>query len=268
MHADVLRRELADHWRALIAWSTGAVLLSVTYVFFYPSIRTSGAGIQQLLDSMPAALRNAFLGSGVSYLSPSGYLGTELFGFLVPVLLLVMGVLAGGRALAAEERNSTIDLLLSTPIRRRRLVVEKAVGALLPLFMIAAAIWLAVAAIGPSQGLTVSLGGLAVALVAVALLAAGFGMLAFVVASATGSSGVGGGIAAALAVAMYVLNVVGSLVPGLTGFANAVSPFHWVGGPGVLTNGVAWSGMLLLIACPIVLLGLAILVYERRDLTT
>ena len=115
MHADVLRRELADHWRALIAWSTGAVLLSVTYLFFYPSIRTSGAGIQQLLDSMPAALRNAFLGSGVSYLSPSGYLGTELFGFLVPVLLLVMGVLAGGRALAAEERNSTIDLLCRHP---------------------------------------------------------------------------------------------------------------------------------------------------------
>src|ERR1035437_7849872 len=146
MHADVFRRELADHWRALFAWSAGAVLLSAVYIFFYPSIHTSGAGIQQLLDSMPAALRNAFLGSGVSYLSPSGYLGTELFGFLVPVLLLVMGVLAGGRALA-------------------------------------------------------------VALVAVALLAAGFGMLAFVVASATGSSGVGGGIAAALAVAMYVLNV-------------------------------------------------------------
>lgn len=267
MHADVLRRELADHWRALIAWSAGGVLLSVTYVFFYPSIRSSGAGLQQLLDSMPAALRNAFLGSGVSYLSPSGYLGTELFGFLVPALLLVMGVLAASRALAAEERNSTIDLLLSTPIRRRRLVVEKAVGALLPLFVIATAIWLAVAAVGPSQGLTVSLSALAVALAAVALLAAGFGMLAFVVASATGSSGVGGGMAAALAVAMYVLNVIGSLVPALTGFANAVSPFHWVGGPGVLAYGVAWSGMLLLIACPIVLLGLAILVYERRDLT-
>jgi ABC-2 type transport system permease protein len=267
MHTDVSRRELADHWRALIAWSAGAVLLSATYILFYPSIRTSGAGIQHLLDSMPAALRNAFLGSGVSYLSPAGYLGTELFGLIVPVLLLVMGVLAGSRALAAEERNGTIDLLLSTPIRRRRLVAEKAAGALLPLFVIAAVIWLAVAGIGPSQGLVVSLGGLAVALVAVALLAAGFGMLAFVVASAAGSSALGGGIAAGLAVAVYVLNVVGSVVPALTGFANAVSPFHWVGGPGVLTNGVAWSGILLLIACPIVLLGLAILAYEQRDLT-
>jgi ABC-2 type transport system permease protein len=267
MHADVLRRELADHWRGLIAWSGGAILLSVTYILFYPTIHASGAGIQQLLNSMPAALRNAFLGNGVSYLSPAGYLGTELFGLLVPVLLLVMGVLAGSRALAAEERNGTIDLLLSTPVRRRRLVVEKAVGALLPLLVIAASVWLAVTVIGPSQGLTVSLVSLAVALVAVALLGAGFGMLAFAVASATGSSSLGGGSAAALAVALYVLNVVGSVVPALTGLANAVSPFHWDGGPSVLSSGVAWSGMLLLIASPIVLLGLAIVLYERRDLT-
>jgi ABC-2 type transport system permease protein len=267
VHADVLQRELADHWRALLAWSVGAALLSAVYIFFYPAIRVGGAGIQKLLDSMPAAFRNAFLGSGGNYLSPSGYLGTELFSLLAPVLLLVMGILAGGRALAAEESNGTIDLLLSTPIRRRTLAVEKAVGGLLPLFVVTAAIWLVVAAIGPSQGITVGLGGLAVALVAVALLAAGFGMVAFLVASATGSSSLGGGLAAALAVALYVLNVVGSLVPALTAFSNAVSPFHWAGGAGVLTNGVAWSGLLLLVACPIVLLGLSILLYERRDLT-
>jgi ABC-2 type transport system permease protein len=237
------------------------------YILFYPTIRSSGAGLQQLLDSMPKGLRDAFLGAGVDYESPAGYLGTELFSILVPALLLVMGVLAGSRALAAEEHNGTIDLLLSTPIRRRRLAAEKAVGALLPLFVIPAVIWVTVAAIGPSQGLTVSLGGLAVALVAVAFLAAGFGMLAFLVASATGSSSIGGGIAAALAVAMYVLNVFGALVPALTGFANAVSPFHWVGGAGVLANGVAWSGMLLLVACPIILLGFSILLYEQRDLT-
>jgi beta-exotoxin I transport system permease protein len=267
MHADVLRRELADHRRAVLAWGIGASLLSAMYILFYPTIRSSGSGVQQLLDSMPKAFRDAFIGAGVDYLSPAGYLGTELFSILVPTLLLVMGVLAGSRALAAEERDGTIDLLLSTPIRRRRLAVEKAAGALLPLFAIAAVIWLTVAVLGPSQGLTVSLGGLGVALLAVALLATGFGMLALLVASATGSPGLGGGIAAAVAVTMYVLNVFGSLVPGLAGFANAVSPFHWIGGAGVLANGVTWWAMLLLVICPIALGVLSVLVYERRDLT-
>lgn len=203
----------------------------------------------------------------MNYLSPAGYLGTELFAFLVPVLLLVMGILAGSRALAAEERNGTIDLLLSTPTPRSRLTLQKALGALLPLFVVAAGIWTAVAVIGPSQRLIVNLGGLAVALLAVALLAAGFGMLGFLVGSATGSSGMGGGIAAGVAVGLYVVNVIGGVIRPLTGFADAVSPFHWVGGAGVLVYGVTWSSMLLLVACPIILVGFSILAYQRRDLT-
>ncbi len=54
---------------------------------------------------------------------------------------------------------------------------------------------------------------------------------------------------------------------GLTGFADAVSPFHWMGGAGVLANGVPAYGILLLIACPIVLLGVSLVLYDRRDLT-
>ena len=267
MRLDVFRRELADHRRSLIGCGVGALLLVALYVFLYPSIKSSGAGVQQLLNTLPKGFRNAFLPAGVSYLSPPGYLGTELFSIIVPALLLVMGVLAGSRALAGEEQNGTIDLLLSTPVRRTRLAVEKACGALAPLLVVAAAIWLAIVVIGPSQGITLGLGNLTLTVLAVALMGVGFGMLAFLVASATGSVGIGGGSAAALAVAMYALSIVGSLVPWLTGFANAVSPFHWTGGSAALTTGVPWSGMLLLIVCPIVLLGASVVLYERRDLT-
>jgi ABC-2 type transport system permease protein len=265
MRVEILWREVAEHWRGVAAWTVGAMLLSSIYVLFYASIHSSGASIQHLLESLPKALRTALLGSGVNYLSPGGYLGTELFAFLAPVLLLVMGVLGGSRALAGEEDNGTIELLLSTPTPRSRLTLQKALGALLPVFVVTAGIWTAVAAVGPSQKLTVNLGGLAVALVAVALMATGFGMLAFLVASASGSSSLGGGLAAGVAVCLYVVNVVGSVVRPLTGFAHAVSPFHWVGGAGVLVYGVPWSSLLLLIACPVVLLGVSIVAYQRRD---
>ena len=267
MRADVLRRELVDHRRSLLGCTVGGVLLACLYIFFYPTIRTSGAGVEQLLKTLPKGFQAAFIGQGVDYLSPAGYLGTELFSIIVPALLLVMGVLAGARALAGEEEGGTIDLLLSTPVRRSRLAVEKIAGALIPLFVVAAALWALVALVGPSQGLSVDLGRLAMALLAVALMGTGFGMLAFLISSATGSVGLGAGIAAALAVAMYALSIIGALVPALTGFANAVSPFHWDGGSGVLANGVPGSGLLLLVLCPAVLLSLAVLAYQRRDLT-
>ena len=267
MRADVFVRDVNDHRRGLIAWMLGGVALALMYLLFYPTIKSSGAGIQQLLDSMPPAFRDAFLGAGVDYTSPNGYLGAELFSFLAPALMLVMGILAGTRALASEEANGTVDLLLATPVTRTRVVLEKAVAAMLPLFGVAAVLWVAVATIGPSQGLTVNLGSLAVALVAVTLLGVGFGMVGFAVASGTGSSALGGGIAAGLAVLLYLINLFGSLVAGLTGFAHAVSPFHWDGGAGVLADGVEPLNLVLLIVCPVVLTVVSVVVYNRRDLS-
>jgi ABC-2 type transport system permease protein len=268
MHAHVLLRSLEEQWRALTAWTVGLALLTLTYLAFYPSISSSGVNIQQLLDQMPRPLRDAFLGAGVDYNTPRGYLGTELFAFLLPVILLVVAIVSGSRALAGEESSGTVDLLLATPLRRRRLVVEKALASTLPLFGLGAAVWLIVAAAGPAFGITVSLGGLAVAILAVVLLAAGFGVMALLVAGFTGRRGLGAGLAGALGVALYVLNAIGSTVPALQGPAGAVSPFHWSGGPGVLANGVHWSGVAALVLLPMVLLALAVLTYERRDLST
>ena len=268
MHAHVLRRGLAEQTRALIAWAGGLGLLALMYLAFYPAIHGSGVNIQQLLDQLPKPVRDAFLGAGVDYNTPTGYLGTELFAFLVPLLLLVVAIVAGSRALAAEESTGTIDLLLATPLPRRRLVVEKALAASLPVLGLAAVVWLVVLAFGPPFGIVVNVADLAVALLAVALMAIGFGLLALLIAGATGRRSLGAGAAAGLAAACYVLNALGSAVPALQGVATIVSPFHWTGGPGVLVSGVPWSGMLALVVLPFVLLGLALLTYERRDLTT
>jgi ABC-2 type transport system permease protein len=268
MHAYVLRRNLVDQWRVLVAWAAGLLLLVLLYISLYPAIHSSGFNIQQLLNQMPAALRNAFLGAGVNYDTPTGYLGTELFAFLLPVILLAVAVVGGSRALAGEEGAGTIDLLLATPLRRRRLVVEKSLAAVLPVLGLGVLVWLLVALLGPAFNVQVPLSNLAIALLAVALLAITFGELALAVGGATGKRGLGAGIAGGLAVALYALNAVAPSVTGLQGLDNVVSPFHWSGGPGVLANGVEWGGMLALIIVPVVLLGIAVLTYDRRDIST
>jgi len=53
MRCDVFRRELADHRRSVIGCSIGALLLVALYVFLYPTIKSSGAGVQQLLTPCP-----------------------------------------------------------------------------------------------------------------------------------------------------------------------------------------------------------------------
>ena len=268
IQAFVLRRGLLDQRRSLAAWGGGLVALAVMYLAFYPTIHSSGVNIQQLLEQLPKPVRDAFLGAGVDYNSPTGYLGTELFAFLLPALLLVVAILAGSRALAAEESNGTIDLLLATPVSRRRLVTEKALATVMPVFGLAVVVWVAVAAIGPAFGITVSLVSLLVAVIAVALMATGFGAIALTVAGAAGRRGLGAGAAGALAVGCYALNALGSAVPAVQGVTNVISPFHWSGGPGVLVNGVPWGGFVALTALPLVAYALGLILYQRRDLRT
>lgn len=267
MQAVVLRRNVADQARSMAAWTAGLMLLALMYMALYPTIHSSGVNIQQLLEQMPKALRDAFLGAGVDYNTPTGYLGTELFALIVPIVLLVVAVVGGSRALAGEEGAGTIDLLLATPLARTRLVIEKSVASALPVIVMAAATWVLVAAIGPAFGLRVDLPTLAAALTAVALMALGFGQIAMLVAGASGRRGLGAGVAGALAVATYALNAVAPSVSALQGINNAISPFHWSGGPGVLANGVQWTGMVALLALVLAALVMTIVAYERRDLS-
>lgn len=266
MGAVVLRRNVADQGRSMAAWTAGLMLLALMYMALYPTIHASGVNIQQLLDQMPKALRDAFLGAGVDYNTPAGYLGTELFALVVPIVLLVVAIVGGSRALAGEESGGTIDLLLSTPLARERLVIEKAAATALPVLLMAGATWVLVAGLGPAFGLRVDLVTLAAALTAIALMALGFGQIAMLVAGATGHRGLGAGAAGALAVASYALNAVAPSVSALKGVDNAISPFHWTGGPGALANGVPWNGMVALLALAVAALVLTAVTYERRDL--
>ena len=94
-------------------------------VSVYPTVHANPA-LNRLVQQYPDALK-AFIGFGgeVDYLSPAGYLGSELFSFMVPLLLLVAAIGAGARAIAGEEEAGTLELLLSCPVSRRRVVLEK-----------------------------------------------------------------------------------------------------------------------------------------------
>ena len=61
-------------------------------------------------------------GGDLDYVSGAGYLGSELFSFMVPLLLLVAAIGAGARAIAGEEERGTLDLLLANPLSRALLV--------------------------------------------------------------------------------------------------------------------------------------------------
>jgi ABC-2 type transport system permease protein len=260
-------KTLRDARRAIGWWSLGLIAMTALMVAVYPSVRDN-PDLNKMVEDYPDAFK-AFLGLGenVDYTSAVGYLNSELFAFMVPLLLLIAAIGAGARATAGEEEAGTLDLLLANPISRRRLVLDKLAALAAEIAVLAFVLWLALLVGVEAIGMNVTPGHLAAATFAAALLAFVFGAIALFLGAALGRRGAAIGIAAAAAVAAYLLSSLAELV-GFLEPLRAASPFYHYAANDALRTGLAVEhiGFLLLLAAAAV--GAAVVAFERRDLAT
>ena len=88
--------------------------------------------------------------------SPAGYLNTEFFAFMGPLLVLVYAIGGGAAALAGEEDRRTLDLLLANPVSRARVVVEKFAAQAAGVTFLMTVLWVALLVGGGAAGMDLS----------------------------------------------------------------------------------------------------------------
>ena len=258
----LIRVSLSAQRRAVIGWGIGLAAVALTYAAVYPSIKQSAADLDTYMQNLPDALRSII---GTDYTSPAGYLRAELFALLGPVLLLVYGIGAGGKAIAGEEEARSLDLLLTTPIPRGRVVVDKAITLALTVLALSVLVFVAVIALGPPFGLDVAIANVAAMCLMFFLLGLAFAWFALAVGCATGRRAWASAVAGGVAVVTYVLNAIAPTISGLS-WAQALSPFRWYLEPDPLVTGIHTENALVLAAVALVCLVVAVWTFRRRDL--
>jgi ABC-2 type transport system permease protein len=234
-------------------------------VSVYPSVH-GNAALNKLVHDYPQALKGfVAFGGELDYTSGAGYLGSELFALMVPLLLLVAAIGAGARALAGEEEAGTLDLLLANPVSRRRVAAEKLAALLLELVALGAVLFLALLVGCRAAGLGVSAAHLGAATLSAVVLALGFGAIALLLGALTGRRARAVAGAAALAVAAYVVNGLASLVDALQPLQK-LSPFYHYAASDPLRHGLALSHLAVLVGIAVVAAALGPVAFERREL--
>lgn len=263
----MLRESLRAGRRGLAWWSLGIVGLVALILAVYPSIRGNPA-MKRLVDDYPSALK-AFIAFGgtVDYGTAVGYLSSELYATMLPILLLVAAIGAGARALAGEEERGTLDLLLANPVSRRRVAAERLAAVAAELAALAAVVWAALAVGVTAASMDVGLLRLAAATTSALLLALAFGSVAFLLGAATGRRARAAAVAGALAVLAYVVNALSSLV-GFLGPARWASPFFHYAAGDPLRHGLSPLHALVLLGIALAAGALAVPAFERRDLAS
>lgn len=219
-----------------------------------------------IFSTFPDALV-AMIG-GVDMGTPTGFLTGENFSLTAPIAIIVLATSMGARALAGEEEKRTMDLLMSNPISRTHLILEKVQAMVVYAFMFGAVTfggtWVGVRIARLDE---VGVAGIAAVSLLLALFGLVYGGFALMLGAATGRRGVASMGTTAFALVTWFMFSFFPLSPTFEPIANA-SPFRWYLGSDPLLNGMDWSGAALLLGAFVVFVAAAIPLFERRDLRT
>jgi len=261
---DLARFEARQRVRGAAVAAAALGGFALVYVFVYPTFADSlGADIDRLMEAYPEALSKAF---GVESLaSMEGFLASELYTFAWMLLVGLYFGYAGGSLVAADVEHGRIDMLLSLPISRARIVVEKFAALLVPLtalsVVVPAVVWAGTAAVGHPVD-AADLLALHLLSIPYLLICGAVGLVASVVfdrASHAERASLG---------ALAGLFFAESLLTGTDyAAAGAVAPSRYLDPNAVLLDGeYAVGDAALLLAAAGILLALAVGLFRRKDI--
>jgi ABC-2 type transport system ATP-binding protein len=221
-----------------------------------------------LLDNMPDAMLALFgIERGLSLTSPEGYLISRVFGFVLPMLFVVLAVSVGSRAIATEGEQRAVDLLMAQPVSRRGVATEKYAAAVLVTVTVGVASWIVLAISSALAGLAAGLGDLAVATPASVLFALQSGALAFGVGAAVGRRAPAAAAAAVVAVMGFVLESLAEIIDAIAR-VRRFSPFHFVNGNVPMLHGLRVLDVTVLVALTLLAAVVGIVAFDRRDIAS
>ncbi|MSQ41213.1 MAG: hypothetical protein EXR55_06125 [Dehalococcoidia bacterium] len=245
MLRNVLLKTLRDYRRSLLWWGIGLAAYTTIELLFYPSFRDF-PGLEEMVRQLPKEIMALFAGDVASFFSPKGFLHDQLFFLFVPLLFIAFTAAFGGAAISGKKARGTLDLLMTHPIARWQVVLQKFGAMALATLALGGIFWIAMAAVSVAVVMEVSPWRLAQATFSVVLLALAFGSIA-------------------LALGAYLLNALAPVVEALQPY-HTLSPFHWYIGSDPLVQGLNLLHVASLLGLALGALALDLLAFQRRDI--
>jgi ABC-2 type transport system permease protein len=251
--------QLHDRQRSLLAWGLPIGLMSAFVVAIFPSVEDA---LGKAIRDYPTELKEAF--SIGELATVEQYLEAEMLSLIVPLALGYLAVRSIASGLSGAAESGRLDVLLSAPVSRRRLVasgfaataIELAAVLAVSLLLTAIGSWLSGAGLsfGPALAGFANVWPLALVFAGLGVVATGFSLRTSVV---TGS-------VAGVLVAMYVADLIGRLDAGLD-WVRYGSVFRYYGT--AIEDGIDPLSFAAIVAVAIGLTALGAHLFERRDIS-
>jgi ABC-2 type transport system permease protein len=259
---DVFRKSLRDQRRGLLGWGIGVALTVALLAAMWPTVRD--AFDQEFLAAYPEAFLRLF--DLETMTTGAGFLNTELFSIILPGMFIAYGIARGARLVAGEEQDGTLEVIIVSPVSRRRILLHKAAALAVGLLTLGAILLASTVLSSAIVGMGVSVGHAAVGALAMSLLGLQHAWLSLAVGAATGRRGLALAVSGTVAMAGYVLHVAGALVEAVEPWQQ-LSPFTQAIAEGPV-SGTVPLGFVWLALSALVFVAVALPRFDRRDIGT
>ncbi len=257
MLATVFTKTIRDRWKGSVI---GALTLGLFLLMGMAVYRNIDLGIYTDLPDAFRALANIPADADVGSLAYGAIYSS--YGALT---LAAVAISMGSGAIAGEERNGTIGLLLGNPRSRSYVLLSKTASLVLLVGFGALILW-AAGRIVPAV-LNVEITGMHVGALVLHMFvnALFYGFMALAIGAWTGRGGIASGVTATVMVVAFFISGLFPLVDVLDNFAR-ISPWYYFESSQPVINGTNWGHVALLVAGCAALGVAALLGLNRRDL--
>ena len=258
----VLKHELRQGRNALVIWTGIIAFMLGVCVLIYPEMKKQMSEISGMFADM-GSFSAAFGMDKINFGEFIGYFGVEC-GNVLGLGGAFFAALLGISALAKEEKEHTAEFLLTHPVSRGKIVVQKLCSvflqiAVLNVVVIGVAVLSAFFVGEMPEAKIFALLFLAYFVLQIEVAAICFGISAFI---SRGGLGIGLGIAALL----YFLNIISNLTENAE-FLKYITPFGYTEGADIIANGSINMGYLSVgRVLTVIGIGMAFYRYSRKDI--
>ena len=255
---------LRRNWRQVLYWGLGLGLLGYYVQIIVPNVDALNEYAQLLATLPPVMLQMLGIDGAAAIAKPEGFIGLGFFTYAL-IVMIIYGVLSGMNITASEEDAGILDVLLSLPVPRWRLIVERFAAYVLITTGIAMAGFAGLIAGGSGTALPVNPARLlsgSLNLVPAVLL-----VIAFTACMAALTRRRALPITILFLVASYFIDFLASATThALTDALSKLSFFTYYDAQNVMIQGVTVGNVAVLLAAALVLIAAALWFFQRRDI--
>lgn len=247
-----------------IFWSLSIVAFIAINLVFYPTFRDQASEMEAAFEDLPEAAVQ-LMGGSTDFFSPIGFMNSQIFFIMLPMLLGILAISLGSKLLANEEQNHTIESLLARPISRSKLLLSRIIVGIIILLIATVASLLSTLLIADIVDIDVSAQNMTIATLGCFLLALSFGSIAFLLSALGKARALSIGIASAIAIGGYLISSLALTVTWLD-IPSKFMPFEYYESELILNGTYNWSNMVILSTVSVVCGIISWLVFRRRDI--